>query len=338
MLSKKQIKKNIEWLMANARAPVQYLTHRFLLNKKKDSLKVKKLWNTVLRDEEVVDIFAKQRSDGSWCAGGAWAQPPSYEPKGGCTPVSPKYVTGAWVLWLLGDMGFDIRDRRIKKACDCILSFQSRNGFISETRTGAYDVDITKLPYMPCRFSIMLIGLGKVGAGADPRTEKSYELLVRWQQDDGGWVLQKHREEHDWGRSCPWSTFHATYALHATKRKKYNKNVQKGLNFLLHHLSQKKPDDIRKFFYHGHSTVHELMMFSEHGIGMKTKPVKVIMDWLLSMYDKETGCFVYRSKPISHYSFRKDGMDSRVAKYRLHHLVETDWFTYYMTKIMLIIK
>jgi len=332
MLGKKQISKNIDWLLNNARAPVRYLTHHVLLNKKKDSREMMKLWKEVEHDEEVVDIFSKQRPDGSWCEGGAWSQPPSYVPKGGCTPVSPKYVTTAWILWLLGDMGYDIRDSRMQRACEYIFTFQYKNGYIAETRPGSSYAKST-LSMMPCRFSIMLIGLSKVGAAADPRAANSYDLLVQWQQDDGGWILQKHREEHHWNRSCPWSTFHATYALYSANKKKYRGNVIKGLRFLLRHLSQKTPDEMRKFFYHGHSTVHELLMFSKYGIGMKTQPVRTILDWLMGMYDRNSGCFVYRGKPVSKYSRRKDGMDTRVAKYRLHHLIETDWFTYYMTKI-----
>ncbi len=333
MLTKEQIDKNIAWLVRHASAPVQYLTLLNLLNVEKDSLKMKKMWKTVEHDEEVVDIFAKQRTDGSWCAGGAWAQPPSYEPKGGCTPVSPKYVTSSWILWLLGDMGFDIHDTRIQKACDNILSRQYENGYIAETRSDRYDLTVRQLPQMPCRFSIILVGLGKVGATANLRTVRSYDLLVRWQQSDGGWVLQKHREEHNWNRSCPWSTFHATYALYAANKHKYRMNVMNGLKFLMRHLSLKTPDEIRHFFYHGHSTVHELLMFSKYGFSFRTKPIKTAWDWLMEMYYAESGCFIYSGKPISKYSRRKDGMDPRVARYRLHHLIETDWLTYYITNI-----
>ena len=294
---------------------------------------MRRLWQTVERDEEVKDVFGKQQLDGSWCAGGAWAQPPSYEPKGGCTPVSPKYVTTAWLLWMLGDMGFDVRDERIQKACDYVLSYQYRNGYIAEEHSDRYDMPANTLPPMPCRFSIILIGLSKVGAAAEPRARRSYDLLTRWQNDDGGWTLEKHREEQNWDRSCPWSTFHATYALYAAQRKKYHKNVIRGLRFLLWHLSQKKPEEIRRFFYHGHSTVHELLMFSAFGFNFRTKPIKTVWDWLMEMYDKENGHFVYSGKPVSQFRRRRDAMDSRVAKYRLHHLIETDWLTYYITNI-----
>jgi hypothetical protein len=335
MLTKEQIDKNIDWLLNHAGAPVRYLTRRHLNAENIDSSQMRQLWREVERDRDVIDIFAKQKTDGSWCAGGAWAPPPSYSPKGGCSPVSPKYVTTTWILPILGDMGFTIQDKRIRKACEYVFSFQCRNGFIAEVNKERYEVDAAALHNMPCRFSIMLIGFGKVGAGKDPRVTKAYDLLARWQRDDGGWVLQKHKEEQNWTRSCPWSTFHATYALYSSKNDKYKRNWVNGLNFLLRHLSQKNPDEIKRFFYHGHSTVHELLMISDAGIGKSAEPVALLLDWFLEMYDRKEGCFVYKGKPVSKHSYRKDGMDSRVAKYRLYHLIERDWLTYYLTKVAL---
>jgi hypothetical protein len=334
MLSMKEIEKSIEWLQKNASAPVRYLTHRHILDVDPSSVDAKRLWQEVQRDEDVVEIFAKQTTDGSWCVGGPWALAPPYIPKGGCTPVSPKYVTTTWILQILGDLGFDMQDKRVRKACDYVLSFQCTNGFIAESDKNKYEVDASLLDSMPCRFSLMLIGLGKVGAGQDARLEKSYDLLARWQRDDGGWILEKHKVERNWNRSCPYSTFHATYALHVGNSRKYREPVRKGLRFLLDHLSQKQETEIKRFYYHGHSTIHELLMFSEFGVGMHEKPVRAILQWLSEMYNAEEGCFVYNGKPIAKYSRRKDGMDARVAKYRLYHLIERDWLTYYMTRIL----
>jgi hypothetical protein len=334
MLSRKQVSKNIDWLMKNASAPVRYLTFRDLVCEGRDSGKLEKLWHEVEEDSEITEIFAKQKEDGSWCSGGSWALPPAYIPKGGCTPVSPKYVTTAWILALLGDMGFCIRDKRINKACEYILSFQCKNGFIAEDNVKKFDVEVGDLHNMPCRFSIMLIALGKVGAGNDRRVRDAYNLLIKWQREDGGWILQKHKEERNWARSCPWSTYHATAALYASNNKEYNSHVKKGLCFLLQHLSQKDEGDIKRFFYHGHSTIHEIIMFSESGIAMASNPISTLISWLMEMYDEKEGCFIYRGKPISKFSRRKDGMDPRVAKYRLYHLIERDWLTYYMTKII----
>jgi hypothetical protein len=110
--------------------------------------------------------------------------------------------------------------------------------------------------------------------------------------------------------------------------------VKEGLDFLLWHLTQKNVDDIRRFFWHGHDMVKELLLFSKYDYSPNLSPLKTILDWLETMYNPDEGCFIYYGKPISKMSARIDGGTSRVMKYRLFHLIETDWFTYYMARII----
>ncbi|GAI16419.1 unnamed protein product [marine sediment metagenome] len=51
------------------------------------------------------------------------------------------------------------------------------------------------------------------------------------------------------------------------------------------------------------------------------------------MYDYEKSHFHYEGKSIGSYKFKEDYMNPRVAKYRLYHLIEDDWLTYYATRI-----
>ncbi len=74
-------------------------------------------------------------------------------------------------------------------------------------------------------------------------------------------------------------------------------------------------------------------MFSELQVGLEEEPVQALLEWLMTMYHPDEGYFKYTGKPISKYSRRQDAMDSRVAKYRLYHLIEDDWLTYYATRI-----
>ena len=74
-------------------------------------------------------------------------------------------------------------------------------------------------------------------------------------------------------------------------------------------------------------------MLSEYGIGLNERPVKAIIDWLMTMYDEKEGHFQYEGKPVGSFRFKTDYMNPRVAKYRLYHLIEDDWLTYYGTRI-----
>ena len=333
MLNEHQIENNIKWLIKNSSVPVKYLTHKYLLRNDSSSKSMNELFVEVKKCEIANEIFSTQKNDGSWCAGGSWSLPPSLR-KSGYTPVSPKYVTTSWILPILGDMGFTIEDNRIKKACEYILSYQMKNGFIAESLSEKYDIEPNELPVEPCRFSIILIGLGKVCAGNDTRIKNAYNLLLKWQRNDGGWASNSHLNQKNWTRSCSCASYNAAMSLYSSNNKLFKKPLTKALEFLVWHLSTKKDEDIRRFYFHGHSIVHELLMFSEYNIGLKNKSIQAIIEWIMSMYKPEENYFKYSGKSISKYSFKNDYMDARVAKYRLFHLIEDDWLTYYATRIM----
>jgi hypothetical protein len=252
---------------------------------------------------------------------------------GGYDPESPKYVTTIWVLPLLGDMGFTAEDARVKKACEYILSYKVEGMEICYRvfNDPSFSPDYDE--FAPCRFSHWLVALAKVGLQDDVRVKRGYEVLLGSQREDGGWVYPGHFRERNWTRSCPASSYGATLALYYSKNEGYRNRLIKALEFLVWHLSTKQAQEIQRFFYHGHSTVHELLMFSELQVGLEEKPVQAMLEWLMAMYRPDEGCFKYTGKPISQYSRRKDAMDSRVAKYRLYHLIEDDWLTYYATRI-----
>ena len=339
MLTRKQIENNIGWLLENGSAPTKYLTHLHLLGASPGSSEMMELWDAVNLHPSSREIFSKQREDGSWCSGGSWAPKPSYVPKGGCTPVSPKYVTTSWILAILGEMGFDHGDKRVRKACEQNLTYQRPNGVLSESRDWPEDLGGDPDPRnAPCRMSIQLTGLSKVGMGRDPRLGRSLELLKRWQREDGGWVHEGHRDGTSapykiWTRSCPWSTYFATAALFHSGDPADGEALSRGVGFLLWHLDQKPENEIRRFFWHGHDTVHELLMFSETGVDPTHRSVQVLLDWLEDMYHPAKAHFRYKGKPISKMSRREDGATPRVMKYRTYHLIEDDWLTYYMTRI-----
>jgi hypothetical protein len=334
-LSASQIDENTAWLLSNGSPPVKYLTHRYLLKTPSDSQVMTKLWSDVQTCRDVEEIFSQQREDGSWCSGGSWALKPSYLQKGktgGYDPESPKYVTAIWVLPLLGDMGFTVDDPRLRKACEYILSYHEIELYDRIFNDATFNVDYAQIEVCS-RFFYRLAALAKVGFQNDDRVKRGYAALLGAQREDGGWISPHCALEHNWTRSCPFSSYGAALALYSAKNEEYLNPLTKALEFLVWHLSTKPAGEIQRFFYHGHSTIHELIMFTQLKVGVDDKPVQALLEWLMSMYHPDEGCFKYAGKPISQYSRRKDGMDSRVAKYRLYHLIEDDWLTYYATRI-----
>lgn len=331
VLNSKQIAKNVEWLRANGSAPVRYLTHKHLLMTQVNSKAMRELWREVEGSKCVQEIFGKQEEDGSWHAGGSWAAKPSYTVKGGIDPYRPKYATTVWILPLLGEMGYSAIDERILKACRYTVS----NGYFLYPIFSKPTSEISqiKIDLCPCRFAQYMIALGSVNFVDDIRVEKGYDVLLCMQRDDGGWVFPIHSDQMGWTRSCLCSTYHAVMALYCSKNPAFKNALLRGIKFILWHLSTKKDCNLRQFYYHGHSILRELVMFSDLGIGLQARAVRTILKWLMTMYDAQEGCFRYGGKPVSKYSKKEDGIDSAVAKYRFYHLIENDWLTYHMTRI-----
>ena len=334
ILTDNQINSNIAWLMSNGSPPVRYLTQRYLLDEPSGSNKISHLWSDVETCRDAEEIFNKQKEDGSWCSGGSWALKPSYLLKGqpgGYNPETPKYVTAIWVLPLLGDMGFTVADKRIRKACEYIISYQDLDIYYRILNDPTYSIDYEQADF--CRFFYLLAALAKVGFHTDARVKRGYSALLAAQRTDGGWVSPSCSSRNNWSRGCPFSSYGGALALYSAGNEEYRKPLIKALEFLVRHLSTKQAGEIQRFFFHGHSIIHELLMFTELKVGLEERPVRSLLDWIMTMYHADEGCFKYNGKSISRYSRREDGMDSRVAKYRLYHLIEDDWLTYYLTRI-----
>jgi hypothetical protein len=332
-LSAEQVAKNTSWLLASGSAPVRYLTQRHLLHTPVASKAMRALWQDVECSPDVREMFAAQDRDGSWFAGGSWSLKPSYTLKSGRDPFTPKYVTTVWILPLLGEIGFTAHDPRIRRACDFVLSHGYFRAPLLDQLLDAVRKD--RDAFGPCRLTQYMIALGLVGLAADPRARKGYEILLITQRDDGGWVWSGHYDMYHWTRSCPYPTYGAVAALYHSGNRAYRSALVKGMNFLLWHLTIRKDNELQAFFYHGHSILHELTMFSEYGLGMNQSPVRTILKWLKEMYHPEEGYFRYAGKPPSRFTNRDDGMEPRVAKYRLYHIIEPDWLTYRLTRIAL---
>jgi hypothetical protein len=329
MLTQAQIAENISWLMGYGSPAVRFLTHKHILGTNPDDESLFALWREVEASKEVVSIFANQQGDGSWCCGNPWAAKPSYIPAAGYSPFTPKFVTAVWVLSVLGDMGFAVSDPRIRKATDYVLRYQWESGLfdrfhLPQKRQSAQREDPSF--NAPCELGIYLTSLGKIGMGQDPRLAKSYDLLLRWQREDGGWIAQYHKEERNWSRSCPAASHGAAMGLYYSGKDDCRDTLRRGLRFQTWHLALKGEDEIRTFFFHGHNTVKELLALSELGECLNERPVKVLLAWLAGMYRPGEGCFSFTGK-------RPTSASPGWMRYNAYHLLEDDWLTYYATRI-----
>lgn len=356
-LSPAEISGCIHWLIDNASPPVRYLTYRDLLKADPHCEPMQDLWKQVETSRAAQEVFSRQNADGSWFSGGPWG-PRSYrqETGRGYTMTHPKFVTTAWILPYLGEMGFSAADERVRKSCQLILHEAAYQSY--QPGSGPGETNVCGL------FAIPLRACTSVGMAVDERLQAGWDRLRLCQRDDGGWLNPNHLADSPtpaktvgrwpWNRSCAWGSFFAVQALYYAHDPKYAHALSAGLDFMLWHLSQSDLQSIQTWVYHGHNTIKELLMFSEASMDMSAPAIQSLLTWLKGYYRPEEGMFRTQAVPIPdfvrHVSAVIKDFEERcgpaywttvaktsppVLRYHLYHLVEDDWLTYTLTRVAL---
>lgn len=351
-LNSSEIEKNINWITENASPSVVYLTNLNLLHADPKSNSMQELWKRVETDPEVIKIFSLQNPNGSWFSGGPWG-PRGYRRQtgDGFTATRPKFVTTAWILPFLGEIGYRADDERIKKGADFI--FSELNGY--------ENISQCNLPTNCCGLSaVSLWGLASIGLGYDERLKNEWIKLTHCQRSDGGWLNPNHLADSrtpsktkgrwPWDRSCVWGSYYALRALQAAHREEDIQSYTAASKFLYSHLARQNPEQLKTWVFHGHNIVRELEIFCDTGIDMSLPVIQTILDWLRGYYRSEEGVFRTQDKSIPdftrhvssifnnyemergvNYWLNETKAGSQVLRYHLYHLVEEDWFTYRLT-------
>jgi hypothetical protein len=184
-LSTEEIDTSIRWLLENATPPVRYLTHKHILKTDPRSKQMLDLWGCVENSSDARYIFSKQNEDGSWFSGGPWG-PRGYRRQtgSGFTISRPKFVTTAWILPFLGEMGFTVDDERIRKSCEHMLQETGYHYPILGPTLKA--VNCCGLEAIPLR------AFASVGMASDGRLQGGWDRLSLCQRTDGGWLNPNH--------------------------------------------------------------------------------------------------------------------------------------------------
>ncbi|MBN2046944.1 MAG: hypothetical protein JW750_03785 [Anaerolineaceae bacterium] len=353
-LSPEEIEKNQTWLLENASAPVRYLTHRHILKTDPESAAAQALWNEVRASTAANEIFSRQNHDGTWFSGGPWG-PRGYARKSGYTMSRPKFVTTAWILPYLGEMGFTVEDDLVRQAYEHVIHEELT--FHPDAQDLPDSADCCGLSAIPLR------ALASVGGAADERLRTGWEWIALCQRGDGGWLNPRHLPDAKnpsttagrwpWDRSCAWGSYFVAQALYYAGDVVPIEQRVHALEFLRWHLAQAaNPSHIQTWVWHGHNIVKELLMFSETGFNMNAEPIRGLLDWLKSFYHADEGVSRAQAEPINDYvrlvstivkeyeiHFSADywtviaKTSPSVLRYHLYHLIEDDWLTYTATRI-----
>ena len=232
----------IEWLLEKDNPSVRYFTLTDILGKPGNDPVVKKTKEEIMKIGVVPKILDRQED------GGYWGNPGDFY-------IRSKYKGTVWQLIILAEYGVDVRDRRIKKACEFI--FKCSQDIIS----GGFSYKSSKIGtggshngVIPCLTGNMVWSLIKFGYLEDKRVKHGIECITNYQRfDDGiykspkGWPYDKF--ERCWGKhTCHMGAVKALKALveiPASKRSKDIKNtIKKGAEYILKHHIYKRSHNL----------------------------------------------------------------------------------------------
>jgi len=284
----------IDWLLEKDNPSVRYFTLTDILGKPEDDPVVKKTKKKIMKIGVVPKILDRQEDGGYWGNSGDFY-------------IRSKYKGTVWQLIILAEYGVDVRDRRIKKACEFIFKFSQ------DTISGGFSYKSSKIGtggrhngVIPCLTGNIVWSLIKFGYLEDIRVKHGIECIVNYQRfDDGidkspkGWPYDKF--ERCWGRhTCHMGAVKALKALveiPANKRSSDVKNtIKKGAEYILkHHIYKRshnlnlisKPEWIQLGFPLIWKTDSLEMLEILTRLGYRDKRMQEALDLLISKQDDQ---------------------------------------------------
>jgi len=250
----------IEWLLETDNPSVRYFTLRDLLDRNARDSELKEAKDAIANSKGVTKIFSKQTDDGYW-----------EDPE---NPYFPKYKASYWTLMLLGQLGMDKSDKRVKRACEYIFRFQHKEGgFSSETKKTALHVyywhlnrgrrvpvlsqwlrSYVREGQLSCLTGNLVAAFIRMGYGEHPRVKKALQWLIDVQNKDGGWLCPYWRAHIKDKHGCFFGTICPLEALSEVPQRKQTKKmihtIERGAAFLLMHR-------LFKADHHGFKVIRE---------------------------------------------------------------------------------
>ena len=209
------LEETINWLLERDNPSVRFLTLRDILDRKEGDAELEEARRDIANSRIVKKLFSEQRQEGHW---GDTA-----------SPYHPKYKSTYWQIMVLGHLGIDNTDERVRKACECVFGFQhEEGGFSSSTMETArreyawhrkrgkalpaYDtwaLENVREQQLSCLTGNVCAALIRLGYGKDGRLRRALQWMVEVQNRDGGWLCpywKVHaRDKHGcfYGTICP---------------------------------------------------------------------------------------------------------------------------------------
>jgi hypothetical protein len=233
----------LKWLLKDDNPSVKYYTLVDLLEKPVDHNEVMTTKNHIMNKGVIPKILEQQKP------GGFWGVEDDFY-------VRSKYRGTVWNLIILGHMGADGRDPRIRSACEFIFNKSqdaSRGGFsyASTTKDGGAPGKV-----IPCLTGNMVWSLIRLGYVDDPRVQKGIQWITKYQRFDDGtqelpkdWPYKAHKACFS-THSCHMGVVKALKALAEIpvdkRASEVNNTIDRAVDYLLLHHIYKRSHNLSK--------------------------------------------------------------------------------------------
>jgi prenyltransferase beta subunit len=239
----------VAWLLEKENPSVRYFSLRDLFGKDEADSEVNEARAAIPNSKVAVKILLKQKTGGYW------------ENKG--SPYHPKYKSTYWQVMMLGHLGLNKNNAKVRKAFEFVFKLQlSEGGFSSHTRETALEEyewmrtrtalkeklqpeanasarSLVREHQYTCLTGNLCAAMLRAGYSGDKRLAKAVDWLVKVQNVDGGWLCpywKAHvKDTHGcfYGTICPLEAFsEMPESDHSAKVKGA---IERGAEFLLMH-------------------------------------------------------------------------------------------------------
>jgi hypothetical protein len=234
----------IGWLLEDNNPSVKYYTLRDILEKTKDDTELKEARREIMKNGLVPAILAKQKKEGYWEISENF--------------YAAKYKGTVWQLLILAELGADITEVNIKKACEFILNHSQdleSGGFAysaSAKKGGGRHSEV-----IPCLTGNMVWSFIRLGYLDDPRVQWAIKWISSYQRfDDGiqeslkGWPYDRLKAACLGKHTCHMGAVKALKALSEIPENQRSTDVKNtvelGAEYMLKHHIYKRSRDLNQ--------------------------------------------------------------------------------------------
>lgn len=239
----------VAWLLEKENPSIRYFTLKDLLGKGETDSEVIKARAAIPDSKVAAKILLKQKAEGHW--------------ENSDHPYNPKYKSTYWQVMLLGHLGLDRSNAKVRKAFEFVFKLQLREGgFSSHTRETALEEyewmrtrtalkeklqpeadalaqSLVREHQYSCLTGNLCAAMLRVGYWGDKRLGKALDWLVKIQNVDGGWLCpywKAHvKDTHGcfYGTICPLEAF--SEIPKSERSAEVKRGIERGAEFLLMH-------------------------------------------------------------------------------------------------------